>query len=84
MYAFDNVTADHTIAVVFAINTYTITPTAGTNGSISPNTQQTVNYGSSKTFNFTPNTGYHIASVVVDGVPLGTTPSSAHLQQRHD
>ncbi len=75
-YTFNNVTANHTIVVSFAIDTFTLTPSAGANGSISPNTVQTVNYGSSATFNFTPNTGYHIANVVVDGVPLGTTPGS--------
>ena len=34
-YTFTNVTANHTIAASFAINTYTITATAGANGSIS-------------------------------------------------
>ena len=33
---FTNVTADHTISATFAINTYTITATAGANGSITP------------------------------------------------
>ena len=35
-YTFSNVTANHTIAATFAINTYTITASAGSNGSISP------------------------------------------------
>ncbi len=78
LYAFNNVTANHTITASFAINTYTLAPTAGANGSISPNIPQTVNYGGSATFNFTPNTGYHIASVVVDGKLQGT-PNSVCL-----
>jgi hypothetical protein len=67
-YAFTNVQADHTIGVTFKIKTFTITPTAGPNGSISPNTPQTVIYGNSQTFTFTPDTGYLIEDVKVDGV----------------
>ena len=35
-YTFTNVTANHTIAASFAIDTFTITASAGANGSISP------------------------------------------------
>ena len=35
-YTFTDVTADHTIEATFAINTYTITASAGANGTISP------------------------------------------------
>ena len=35
-YTFTNVTANHTIAASFAIDTHTITATAGANGTISP------------------------------------------------
>jgi hypothetical protein len=70
-YTFSNVTADHTLTATFAINTYSITPTAGANGSITPNTSQTVNYGSSIAFAVTANTGYHITAVRVDGVSQG-------------
>jgi len=64
-----------TITADFAINTYTLSPSAGPNGSITPNTPQTVNYGGSKTFNIAANTGYRIADVRMDGVSQGT-PSS--------
>ena len=40
-----NVMADVTVTANFAINTYTLTYTAGANGSISGTTPQTVNYG---------------------------------------
>ncbi len=71
LYAFTNVTANHTITATFAINTFVITPTTGANGSITPSTPQTVNYGASQTFTITPNTGYHIADVGVDGISQG-------------
>jgi hypothetical protein len=62
-YTFNNVTANHTISASFAINTFTVTPSAGTGGSISPSTPQTVNYNVTTSFTVTPSTGYHIASV---------------------
>ena len=37
-YTFTNVTAAHTISATFVLNTYTITVTAGANGSITPAT----------------------------------------------
>jgi len=74
-YTFSNVTSNHTINATFAINTYTITASAGTGGSISPSGSIVVNYGSSKSFSITPSTGYHIASVVVDGSNKGAISS---------
>lgn len=38
--------------------TYTVTPSAGANGTISPNTAQTVNSGSTTAFTVTPSGGY--------------------------
>jgi hypothetical protein len=74
-YTFTNVTANHTITATFAINTYVITPTAGSNGSITPSTPQTINYGDSITFTIAADTGYHISDVVVDGVSQGAIGS---------
>jgi hypothetical protein len=78
-YTFWNVTANHTIAVTFVpVPVYTITPTAGANGSISPATAQSVTAGDGKTFTITANAGYHIADVKVDGtsVPAAVTSGS--------
>ncbi|MFT3909034.1 MAG: T9SS type A sorting domain-containing protein [Ferruginibacter sp.] len=69
-YTFTNVTANHTISATFVINTYTITVTAGANGSITPATGS-VNCGANATYTITPNGGYAIADVVVDGVSQG-------------
>ena len=46
---------------------YTITSTARTNGSISPLGSTLVNQGDSKNFTITPNTGFIIESITVDG-----------------
>ena len=69
-YAFTNVTADHTISVIFAINTYTVNASAGSGGSISPSGSITINYGGSQTFIITPDTGYMISKILVDGSPV--------------
>ncbi len=58
----------------FTINitqTYTISATAGTGGAISPAGSQTVTKGGSITFSITPNTGYKISGVTVDGASVG-------------
>jgi uncharacterized repeat protein (TIGR02543 family) len=66
-YTFSNVTANHTISVSF-IKQYTILVSAGANGSMLPSFDQTVTHGSDQTFFFTPDTGYEINQVLVDGV----------------
>src|SRR5438093_802298 len=70
-YTFTNVLANHTIAASFAIDTYTITASAGANGSISPSGAVTVNHGANQSFTVTPNTNYHVADVLVDGSSVG-------------
>ncbi len=74
-YTFVNVTTDHTIRAVFRINRYTITASAGPNGTISPNGGVNVNHGSSQTFVIIPSGGYHVDSVLVDGVKVDSTTS---------
>ena len=74
-YTFSSVSANHTISVSFAPITYTITPTAGANGTISPSSAVTVNYGGSQKFSFTPATGYQVSSVLVDGTAVTTASS---------
>ena len=74
-YTFSNVQATHTIAVISAINTYTLTPSTDSFSSISPNTAQNVNYGGSQTFTYSANTGYSVTSVLVDGSSVSITGS---------
>ena len=65
-YNVTNVTGTTTLTATFAINTYTITVTQGDHGTIAPSTS-TVSYGGSQVFVITPQVGYHISSLVVDG-----------------
>jgi hypothetical protein len=65
--------------------TYTITASAGSGGSISPSGQVSVQSGSGQGFTITPNTGYKIAGVLVDGVSQGTVGSYtfSNVQANH-
>jgi hypothetical protein len=72
-YAINNVVSSHTLSPTFAINTYTITTSAGANGSIAPSS--TVNHGSGATVAITPIANYHVADVLVDGVSVGAVTS---------
>jgi hypothetical protein len=67
--------ANASVTAAFNIKTFTITATAGANGSISPQGAVSVNYGSSRTFTVTPNSGYKISDVKVDGVSVGAVTS---------
>jgi hypothetical protein len=69
-HTISNITASHTISASFAINTYTITATAGDNGSISPAGATVKNHGESLLYTFTPAPGYQVAEVFVDGVAV--------------
>jgi uncharacterized repeat protein (TIGR01451 family) len=74
-YTFSNITSAHTIEAIFAINQHTIIATAGSNGTITPSGTATVDHGGSQTFTITPNTGYRVSDVEVDGTMLGVTKS---------
>ena len=74
-YTFSNVKNAHTIKAAFAVDSYTITASAGTGGSISPSGSASVNSGSSKTFTITASSGYKIVDVKVDGSSVGALSS---------
>lgn len=74
-YTFPNVTSDHTIHATFAIDTHTITATAGANGSITPSGTSAVDCGASQEYTITPADGYHIADVLVNGDSVGALPA---------
>ena len=69
VYTFTNVTADHTIAATFVSSTavtYTITATAGENGTITPSGAVSVEEGADQPFEITPNANYEIDVLTVD------------------
>ncbi|XUX00696.1 MAG: InlB B-repeat-containing protein [Dehalogenimonas sp.] len=75
-YTFTNVVADHMITVSFEIDspqTFTITASAGTGGTINPSGAVAVVSGGSQDFTVSPDTGYYIVDILVDGASVGTT-----------
>ena len=67
-YSF-NITESRTFTANFQIKTYTITASVnGGNGMIAPPGVTTVNHGGSQAYTITPNTGYEIDQVLINGV----------------
>jgi len=67
-----------------SITTYTITATAGPNGSINPSGNITVNEGSDQSFIISPDIDYQIADVLVDGNSVGAVSSYAFTNVTED
>ena len=74
-YTFEDIKEAHSISATFVKKTFKITASAGTGGKISPAGTSTVSYGDDKTFTMTPNEGYKVEAVVVDGVNKGAITS---------
>ena len=77
------VMASLSVTASFVINTYTLTATAGPNGTITPLTQQ-VNYGTQATLTVTPSTGYQVlldpSTTCPGGTLIGTAYTTAAIQ----
>jgi sialate O-acetylesterase len=71
-YVFADVRENHTIGATFTIP---ITAQAGYGGSISPTGTTYVTYGGNQTYTITPQSGFTISKVTVDGVNVGTGAS---------
>jgi flagellin-like protein len=74
-YIFPSVTSDQTISATFAINMYTITASSGANGAVTPAGVTPVSYGATPTYAITPNPGYHVVDVLVNGTSVGAVTS---------
>jgi hypothetical protein len=86
-YTEAGITKFDTVAVTvnsIAPNTYTITASAGSNGSINPSGNVTVNQGSDKSFTIAPDTGYQIDNVLVDGSSVGAVSSYTFINVTED
>ena len=63
---------------------YTIKATAGEGGKITPSGNATVLYGRNKTFTITPDNGYAIADVKIDGQSIGAVKTYTFERVRGD
>lgn len=62
-----NVTVNITVTANFSTRPIVITATSGTGGTISPVGSVSVNYGDDQNFTITPNNGWMVSEVLVDG-----------------
>jgi hypothetical protein len=69
------VTKNMAVTATFTQNSYVITSSAGSGGVISPSGAVSVAGGLSKSFTITPNSGYQVSGVLVDGVSVGAVSS---------
>ncbi len=72
-HTFSNIEDSHTFIASFAVNTYTLTRSAGAGGSIFPeeDNPMVVNHGETWCFGIIPEPGYQVADVRVDGFSVG-------------
>lgn len=75
-FSTDIVTSDVTLFAKWVIKTYSISLTTVGSGVVSPNGNTTVNYGGTFTYNFTPNAGYSVKNIKVNGLSIGGALSS--------
>ena len=73
-YTLTNVTSDHTVVASF-LRVHAIQASAGPNGTISPIGEVLVDNGTDRNFVMTPNLGYRVNDVLVDGVSIGAVSS---------
>ena len=74
-YTISNIGNDLTIEAVFELQWFEITSTNGDNGIILPLGTTNANYGTSVTYTITPDPGYRIKDVKVNGVSVGAVES---------
>ena len=78
-YIFKNVIVGHTITVEFLPITFSITGISGEGGSLSPSGTITVNYGTNQHYTITPDYGYKISEIILDGYSVGVPPVSFYI-----
>jgi uncharacterized delta-60 repeat protein len=71
-HTFYGVREPHSIEAIFALKAFTITSSAGPDGSVDPSGDVTVYCGSDQTFNIIPDEGFRIEDVLVDGESEGS------------
>lgn len=70
-YTFSNINTAHSIEAFFKIKTYQITTKTDGNGSFSPEGPVLVNHGSDQAFIITPDSGYKVKDILIDGISEG-------------
>ena len=84
-YEFINVQDNHTISATFAqAADFMIQASSGTGGVITPSGSVVVQPGDSQVFAMTPDSGYHVADVLIDGASVGAVTSYEFTNVQED
>lgn len=75
-YTTNAITGACTVIADFTLNTYAVTPSAGANGTITPNTPVLVGHGATTVFTLTPNVGF-TANLALNAVQSRKTHGAA-------
>ncbi len=81
-----DVTAEHSVAVDFAVDTFAILSRAGPHGSVDPEGVVSVGQGYNQPFTATANLGFSLAGWLLDGAPAQTGPEGyvlVNVQTNH-
>ncbi|MCL5097584.1 MAG: hypothetical protein M1608_08660 [Candidatus Omnitrophica bacterium] len=78
-FALQSITAEHSVGVSFAPDTYTVQASAGPHGSISPTGAVSIVYGYNQSFSATPDAGCYVAVWWLDGQPVQTNDTEFTL-----
>jgi hypothetical protein len=82
-YTTGMVTAACTVTASFEVRNYTVTPSAGAHGSISPSGPQSVQYNGTVSFTVIPEEGYHIESVSGCGGALAASAAETKKKRKN-
>ncbi|MBF0451444.1 MAG: tandem-95 repeat protein [Candidatus Magnetomorum sp.] len=72
-YVFQNITADHRLAVIFEKALFKVVTGSGDHGTIEPAGEVIVEKGQSQAFMITPESGYAVDQLLLDMVPVAWT-----------
>jgi len=82
--AISDITVSGTTVTASLSLAYAITPSAANGGNISPGAKTTIDRGDDITFAITPNTGYQIGEVIIDGASVGAVSEYTFADTRLD
>jgi len=82
VFTVENITADISVDITVAhtVSEYTVTASASSGGSITPSGKISVAEGQDLTFAISPNSGYKLSSLLVDGKSVGSGLASYTLK----
>jgi hypothetical protein len=83
-HSFTNIQANHTLAAFYSDQRFRIVATAGSHGQVDPHDTVYVLGGDDRTFLMTPDPGYYVDSIVVDGLYVDSTSSYTFVNVQSD